>query len=97
MADAKATKQRTPKEIKRNRQSLAANVRNRANRTRLRNVVKALTASIDAGDAAASAAQLSATVSALHKMAGKGIIHKRNAARQASRLSKHVNTLQDKK
>lgn len=97
VADAKVVaKQRTPKEIKRNRQSLAANERNRSNRTRLRSAVKALTATIDAGDAVASDAQLSATVSALHKMAGKGIIHKRNAARQASRLTKHVNKLQKK-
>lgn len=97
MADPKAPeKKRTPKEIKRHRQSLAANQRNRANRTRLRSALKALHVSIESGDAVASAAQLSATVSTLHKMAGKGIIHKRNAARHASRLAKHVNDLSKK-
>jgi small subunit ribosomal protein S20 len=93
VAEKQVAKVRTPKEVKRNRQSLAANERNRSRRTRMRNQVKALRTAIAGGDVAQSAEQLNATVSVLHKMARQGIIHRRNAARQISRLSKHVSKL----
>lgn len=82
--------------IKRIRTSSEANERNRAQRTRVKNAVKAARAAIDGGDAAAAAATLNETVSTLQKMARKGILHKRTAARKVSRLAKAVNAL-DKK
>ena len=79
--------------IKRIRTSQAARARNRANRSRLRGQIKELRTTIAAGDAAAAEAALPATVSTLHKMARKGVIHRRNAARRISRLAKAVNGL----
>jgi small subunit ribosomal protein S20 len=79
--------------IKRIRTSQAANARNRANRTRLRNEVKALRALISKGDATAASAALPGTVSTLHKMARKGVIHRSNAARRIGRLARAINGL----
>ncbi len=79
--------------IKRIRTSQAARARNRSDRTRMRGQVKVLRDVIDGGDAAAAQTDLNATVSLLQKMAQKGIIHRRNAARKISRLAKAVNAL----
>lgn len=82
--------------IKRIRTSRDANARNRANRTRLRNEVKALRALIATGDHAAATAALPGTVSTLQKMARKGVIHRSNAARRVSRLANAINGLKKK-
>jgi small subunit ribosomal protein S20 len=79
--------------IKRIRTSKAANLRNRANRSRMRGKVKELRSLVDGGDHGTAAADLPSTVSLLHKMAQKGVIHPRNAARRISRLTKAVNAL----
>jgi small subunit ribosomal protein S20 len=79
--------------IKRIRTSQAANQRNRAYRSRMRSKVKELKSLVVGGDAAAAAADLPSTVSLLHKLAQKGVIHPRNAARRISRLAKAVNGL----
>jgi small subunit ribosomal protein S20 len=79
--------------IKRIRTSKDANARNRANRTRLRNQVKELRALIAGGDHAKASEALPGTVSVLHKMAKKGVIHRSNAARRVSRLANAVNKL----
>lgn len=92
MADTKDHKQRvrTPKEVKRNRQSKQANARNRADRSRGRNAVKAIRATLASGDAAAAEKELSSTMSTLQKLAQKGVLHKRTAARKISRLAKAI-------
>lgn len=82
--------------IKRIRTSQAARARNRANRSRMRGQIKDLRTTIAAGDLAAAEAALPATVSTLHKLARKGVIHRRNAARRVSRLAKAVNALKPK-
>lgn len=79
--------------IKRIRTSRAANARNRADRSRMRNKVKALRDHIEAGSKAEAEAALPSAVSVLHKMARKGIIHRRNAARRISRLHLAVKKL----
>lgn len=79
--------------IKRIRTNAEANVRNRANRTRVKNAVKSMRESLATGDAAASTATLSETVSTLQRMARKGALHKRTAARRISRLAKALNAL----
>ncbi|MSQ03894.1 MAG: 30S ribosomal protein S20 [Myxococcales bacterium] len=79
--------------IKRIRTSAAANERNRGHRTRVKNAVKAMRATLATGDAAASAAQLNETVSTLQKMARKGTLHRKTASRRISRLAKAANAL----
>jgi small subunit ribosomal protein S20 len=79
--------------IKRIRTSQAANERNRANRSRMRSKVKALKTLVAGGDHTAAVADLPSTVSLLHKLAQKGVIHPRNAARRISRLANAVNAI----
>ncbi len=79
--------------IKRIRTSAEANERNRGNRTRVKNAVKSMRATLATGDAAASAAQLSETVSTLQKMARRGTLHRKTASRRISRLAKATNAL----
>ena len=81
--------------IKRIRTSKAANERNRSNRSRMRGQVKELRSLVAGGDHAAAAAAIPETVSLLQKLAQKGVIHPRNAARRISRLQKAVNGLKD--
>ena len=79
--------------LKRARQSTERRLRNRHYRTVMRNHVKALRAAIDAADADAAKALLPTTVSMIQKVAQKGVIHKRNAARRVSRLTLAVNAI----
>lgn len=79
--------------IKRIRTSQAARARNRADKSRMRTQLKALTALIESGDHAAAAAALPETVSILQKMARKGVIHRHNASRRVSGLTLKVNAL----
>ena len=66
--------------LKRNRQNIVRRARNRHYRTMMRTQIKKLNAAIDSGDAAAAQAALPATVSLIQRVAGKGIIHRRQAA-----------------
>ena len=77
--------------IKRIRTSGEARKRNRSNRTRMRGEVKELRTLIDAGNADGAAKALPEAVSLLQKLARKGVIHKRAAARRVSRLARAVN------
>ena len=79
--------------IKRQKQSIKRNARNRAARTRIKNVVKAVRVAIQKKDKAAAEQALVAATSTVSKIAGKGIIHWKNAARKVSRLAKAVNAL----
>ena len=79
--------------IKRQKQSVKRNARNRAARTRVKNVVKAVRAAIKNNDKAAAQEQLRVASSALSRIAGKGVIHKQNASRKVSRLAKAVNAM----
>ena len=55
--------------------------------------LKTLRATIDDGDKTAATAALSATVSLIDKLVGKGIIHDNAAGRYKSRLTKQVSGL----
>lgn len=76
--------------IKRHRQSLKRQARNRAVKTRIKNVVKAVRAAIQEKDMAKAQEALVTANSVLDKAATKGVIHKKNASRRISRLSKAV-------
>ncbi len=79
--------------IKRNRQNAKRRAHNRHFRSSMRNQIKNLRAAIESGDADAAKSLLPLAVASIHRVAQKGIIHKKNAARRVSRLSKAVNAL----
>mgnify|MGYP001171936587 FL=1 len=79
--------------IKRNRQNAKRRAHNRHYRSYMRTQIKNLRSAIDSGDAAAAKDLLPLAVASIQKVAQKGIIHKKNAARRVSRLSKSVNAL----
>jgi len=72
--------------IKRNRSSKRRAVRNQTARSKARSAVKDARTAIASGEDVSK--NVSAAASALDKAAGKGILHKRNAARRKSRLMK---------
>ena len=77
--------------IKRHKQSLKRAARNRAMKTRIRNVVKSVRSAIRENEQDKAVELLAAATSTLDKAAGKGIVHWKKAARKISRLSKAVN------
>jgi small subunit ribosomal protein S20 len=76
---------------KRARQALIHRNRNRVWRSRIRNQIKKLRASLEAGHVGEAEAMFPATVGVLQRAAGKGVIHARNAARRISRLARAIN------
>lgn len=79
---------------KRNRQSQVRRVRNRANRTRMRNAIKAVDSAIATGAQEDAQTALNSAIPVIAKTASKGTIHKKNASRKVSRLTKRVNKMQ---
>ena len=79
--------------IKRHKQSLVHAARNRAVRTRLRNVIKDVREAVHQQDKDAAAKALVAATSYLDKASTKGVIHWKNAARKISRLAKSVTSI----
>jgi small subunit ribosomal protein S20 len=76
--------------LKRHRQSEKRRHRNKAIKTRLRNLVRSVRGSLQGTDDAAARAAVATASRALDKAATKGVIHKNTAARYKSRLSKRV-------
>lgn len=79
--------------IKRHKQSVKRNARNRAARTRMKNLVKEVRTAIMNGDKSAAEQALKGATVALDKSASKGVIHWKKAARKVSRLAKAVNAI----
>jgi small subunit ribosomal protein S20 len=68
-----------------------ARARNRAVKTRVRNVIKAVHVALAGGDTAAAETALLSATKILDKAASKKVIHWKTAARNISRLSTAVN------
>lgn len=79
--------------IKRHKQSLKRAERNRAARTRIKNVVKAVRLAVQNNDREAASTALVKANSVLDKYAGQAV-HWKNAARKMSRLARAVNAMQ---
>jgi small subunit ribosomal protein S20 len=79
--------------IKRIKQSEKANERNRTTRSRMRNQIKRVREAIARKDVKSAQAELREAVSVIHKTAGKGVIHRNQAARRISRLNRAVKAL----
>jgi small subunit ribosomal protein S20 len=78
---------------KRDRQSKVRRERNIAAKSAIKTKVKTVLAAVDSKNKETSASALKATVPDLAKAAAKGLIHKKNASRKISRLTKKVNAL----
>jgi small subunit ribosomal protein S20 len=76
-------------QIKRNRQNEKRRLRNRTARGGARSAVNLARTAFDTGSPETKDAVLKA-ISALDKAAGKGVIHKNNAARRKGRLMKRL-------
>ena len=79
--------------IKRHKQSLKRAIRNRGQRTRVKNVVKDTRAAINGDDKALAEKALSTAASVMGKATTKGAIHWKTAARKVSRLARAVNAM----
>jgi small subunit ribosomal protein S20 len=78
--------------MKAHRQTIKRHAHNRELRSKLRTALKAIRASIDAGDLDKAKAALRQTFSVVDKMAAKGIIHDNAAGRYKSRLTRRIRT-----
>jgi small subunit ribosomal protein S20 len=78
---------------KRARQSIRRNKINRARRSMIQNLTKAVEQAVAGKDAAAALRALRAAESALARGAGRGTLHWKTAARKTSRLARRVKAL----
>ena len=79
--------------LKRIRQNAKQRTRNRHYRTMMRSQIKKVRAAIDSGDSTVAQSELTSAVSMIQRVAQKGIIHRRQAARRVSRLAQAVNSI----
>ncbi len=86
-------KKRKKSVLKRARQSVERAAINRANRTRVRTMIKRLRAALSSGDTATAGKLLQATLGAIDRAISKGVLHENTANRYKSRLSLAYNAL----
>ena len=79
--------------IKRIRQNEKRRLHNRMYRNRARTLIKKARAAIESGDVEEAQRATMIAVRDLDKLASRGIVHKRNAARRKSRLTKQMMAL----
>jgi small subunit ribosomal protein S20 len=79
---------------KRDRQSENRRMRNAADKSAIKTKIKSVLSAIETKDKEASGKALKAAIPAIDKAAVKGVIHKKNASRKISRLTKKINALQ---
>lgn len=79
--------------LKRNRQNEKKNLRNKHVRSTLRTFVKRVREAVEGKDAVVAKDALAAAIPVIDGAASKGVIHRSNASRSVSRLTKLVNTL----
>lgn len=80
--------------IKRARQSEKKRLINKGRKTRVKNLIKAVRAAVKEKSLDKAKESLAQAVPVIDKAAGKGTLHKKNAARKISRLARQVNALQ---
>lgn len=79
--------------LKRAKQNLDRQIRNRSTKTRIKKVVKDVRLAATEKTKDGVAEKLTVAQSSIDKAAKKGVIHKKTAARKISRLSRLVNTI----
>jgi small subunit ribosomal protein S20 len=78
---------------KRDRQNKKNRQRNVAAKSALKTKIKSVIAGVESKNKENSTNALKTVIPALSKAAAKGLIHKKNASRKISRLTKKVNSL----
>ena len=78
---------------KRVRQNVKRKAINRARKSDVKTEIKGLVAALGSGDKKAAAEQFKLIVKKLDKVAAKGTIHKKKAARLKSRMARKINKL----
>jgi small subunit ribosomal protein S20 len=78
---------------KRMRQSEKRRMKNASTKSSVKTRIKKVLESVEAKDLEKSKEELYITAKAISKAASEGVIHKNNAARKVSRLTKKVNAL----
>ena len=80
-------------QVKRNRQTLVRNERNRAARSELKTRIRSTLEAAESGDRAAAMEALRLAQKQIDKSVSKGLIHKNTAARRKANLTKQVASL----
>lgn len=78
---------------KRSRQTEKRQERNTAIKSKVKTNIKSVLSAVEGKDQAGATGSLVKAVPEIAKAAAKGILHKRNASRKISRLTKKVNAL----
>ena len=79
--------------LKRARQNEVRRIRNKATKTRIKNIVKDVRLDVSEKSKESALTKLDTAKSIIDKAAKKGVIHKKTASRKISRLSKNVNAI----
>ncbi|MDR3631358.1 MAG: 30S ribosomal protein S20 [Desulfocapsaceae bacterium] len=79
---------------KRNRQSQARRLRNRVNKTQMKNAVRKVNEAVLAGAMEEAKEALKVAIPVIARTATKGSLHKKSASRKVSRLTRSVNKMQ---
>jgi small subunit ribosomal protein S20 len=80
--------------LKRARQNEKRRLRNQSRKTRVKNVMRQVRQAVAEQKAAEAQAALQTAIPIIAKVACKGTLHRRAAARKISRLTRQVNALQ---
>ena len=78
---------------KRSKQTVKRQERNMAIKSKVKTNIKTVLSAVEDKDQAGAVSSLSKAIPEIAKAAAKGILHKRNASRKISRLTRRVNTL----
>ena len=79
--------------IKRNQLAKARNAKNKAERSALRTTLKKFDAAVAQGDREAAATTYKVAVKCVDRAAGKGLIHKNNAAHKKSSMAQKIKAM----
>lgn len=84
---------RHPSALKRHRQNVKRELRNRAVRTHMRHEIRKVREAIAKNDAAAAGQELRVAMKVINQAATKGVVHRNTASRHIARLSKQIAAL----
>ena len=90
---AKAKPKKNLSAMKRARQAVKRNLRNKDVRSAIKTIVKKVESAVDSGNKEDAGKALLEALKALSKAASKGIIHRNTTSRSISRLTRKVNAL----